>query len=630
MVIQLKQTDTGVSIVHKLQDLDGTQDVDLTGATVKFVMGDKSRTIVFSDATIVDASKGEVSYTFYEQDTLVAGVFNAEFEVTFQNGNKKIYPREGYIGVSIQENIDTTNREVIIDAIAVRQGEFTQKLDTILGYLGGEDIAGNEELRKANETSRVNAESTRQLQETQRQTNTATAIANAEAATASANTATASANEVIITAGTAATFAQEQGTFAKTQGEFAQAQGTFAQTEVVNLATIKAEAEAATTGATTAAIGANTAKANAETATLNANIATTNANTATTNANNAATYATEQGNYAKAQGEAAQAIIESGTVSSVNTKTGAVVLTATDVGAIPTTEKGTANGVATLGADGKVPQEQLDINIDTSTLATKDDLSSLATKDSLDNLAGVGRTTETVKGNADALALHQADETNPHSVTKEQVGLGNVDNVKQASKADFDNHTGASKVGAHYAKNIALEDTANNFVSTEIEGAMAELFTNVSNGKALVGTAITDVDPNVSVPTEPSFSDLATAIGSISVGKKWASGTVTGSASTLNFTYYNGSTKTHLYVNVTGLNFTPSYIIIRRPADPTFLCIYDGGETNTNYSIKMIYTSNVNYWFKKDGVSASVTSTGFQLPVTNAVTSGTYTWVAYE
>lgn len=33
---------------------------------------------------------------------------------------------------------------------------------------------------------------------------------------------------------------------------------------------------------------------------------------------------------------------------------------------------------------------------------------------------------------------HKADRTNPHRVTKEQVGLSNVDNVKQATKAEFD------------------------------------------------------------------------------------------------------------------------------------------------------------------------------------------------
>lgn len=46
-------------------------------------------------------------------------------------------------------------------------------------------------------------------------------------------------------------------------------------------------------------------------------------------------------------------------VSSVNGEVGAVVLDAADVGAIPTSEKGVANGVATLGSDGIVPDSQL-------------------------------------------------------------------------------------------------------------------------------------------------------------------------------------------------------------------------------------------------------------------------------
>lgn len=41
---------------------------------------------------------------------------------------------------------------------------------------------------------------------------------------------------------------------------------------------------------------------------------------------------------------------------------------------------------------------------------------------------------------AQALANHVANVSNPHSVTKAQVGLGSVDNVQQASKANFDLH----------------------------------------------------------------------------------------------------------------------------------------------------------------------------------------------
>lgn len=45
---------------------------------------------------------------------------------------------------------------------------------------------------------------------------------------------------------------------------------------------------------------------------------------------------------------------------------------------------------------------------------------------------------EEVRGMIDGAGSHGKDKNNPHGVTKEQVGLGNVDNVKQASKTEFD------------------------------------------------------------------------------------------------------------------------------------------------------------------------------------------------
>ena len=49
---------------------------------------------------------------------------------------------------------------------------------------------------------------------------------------------------------------------------------------------------------------------------------------------------------------------------------------------------------------------------------------------------------ETGIGDNDAnLASHLADKNNPHKVTAAQVGLDKVDNVKQASKVEFDYHT---------------------------------------------------------------------------------------------------------------------------------------------------------------------------------------------
>ncbi|XLG13888.1 Hypothetical protein ACI5QL_01349 [Bacillus velezensis] len=47
------------------------------------------------------------------------------------------------------------------------------------------------------------------------------------------------------------------------------------------------------------------------------------------------------------------------------------------------------------------------------------------------------------KGIKDAhtdLVAHKNDMNNPHKTTKAQIGLGNVDNVQQAAKKDFDRH----------------------------------------------------------------------------------------------------------------------------------------------------------------------------------------------
>ena len=52
------------------------------------------------------------------------------------------------------------------------------------------------------------------------------------------------------------------------------------------------------------------------------------------------------------------------TVTSVAGKTGAVTLSAYDVGAIPSTDKGSASGVAELDANGKVPSSQLPSYVD--------------------------------------------------------------------------------------------------------------------------------------------------------------------------------------------------------------------------------------------------------------------------
>ncbi|MGG0025181.1 BppU family phage baseplate upper protein [Bacillus inaquosorum] len=60
-----------------------------------------------------------------------------------------------------------------------------------------------------------------------------------------------------------------------------------------------------------------------------------------------------------------------------------------------------------------------------------EDLENIETKD------GAQKKADAVQSNLDT---HINNKSNPHGVTKNQVGLGNVENVKQASKTEFDNH----------------------------------------------------------------------------------------------------------------------------------------------------------------------------------------------
>lgn len=65
----------------------------------------------------------------------------------------------------------------------------------------------------------------------------------------------------------------------------------------------------------------------------------------------------------------------------------------------------------------------------------------------------------------DSIDAHINDKSNPHNVTKAQVGLGNVDNVQQASKTEFDAHVGATSV--HSATPAA---TANRIMMRDASG----------------------------------------------------------------------------------------------------------------------------------------------------------------
>jgi hypothetical protein len=134
MTVQLKRNDTKDTISYTLTNLDGSV-VNLTGATVRFVMGKNKTLITNAAATIVNATTGQVSYTLTDADTLVAGNFNAEFEVTFSTGKVKTYPSDGYILVKIQANMDIDQSTYIEDQIAYRVSDIQVLKNSIQAQL---------------------------------------------------------------------------------------------------------------------------------------------------------------------------------------------------------------------------------------------------------------------------------------------------------------------------------------------------------------------------------------------------------------------------------------------------------------------------------------------------------------
>ena len=105
-------------------------------------------------------------------------------------------------------------------------------------------------------------------------------------------------------------------------------------------------------------------------------------------------------------------------------------------------------------------------------------------------------------------------ETNVGNVETELTAhKADYDTFKQDIHAEFDSHKNENATGAHKAKNIAIDDAGGHFTATDVEGALNELFTSVSDGKTLIATAITD--KGIPASGSDTFSQLANKIEQI-------------------------------------------------------------------------------------------------------------------
>lgn len=106
-----------------------------------------------------------------------------------------------------------------------------------------------------------------------------------------------------------------------------------------------------------------------------------------------------------------------------------------------------------------------------------------------------------------------------------------------------------SKNKSANAENVSYDNTSTSSIITgdNVQEAIDQLFTSVSNGKSEIASAITD--KGVSTSADASFATMAENIGKISTGSNVAIGSARGySATTITINW--------------NLNFTPKFFII--------------------------------------------------------------------
>src|SRR5690606_6178677 len=129
---------------------------------------------------------------------------------------------------------------------------------------------------------------------------------------------------------------------------------------------------------------------------------------------------------------------------------------------------------------------------------------------------------------------------------------------------------------------------------------------------------------------------LVDKVALVNVGKGYASGTVTSSASPSNFAYTTGALISKLSVTVTDLPFKPKRILVYCE-QTTNRFVTEYSENTDSYYPKTAKISQYSassqtpttYNLKGDVLPASVTSDRFTLPVGTGVGGILHTWEAY-
>ena len=98
----IKRGDTSPALRFALSP----ETIDLSGASVSFQMRPRRSAIsVDETATIDSALPPIVSYSWSASDTATAGIYEAEFRVTYADGTIETFPNNDFISIVIKEDI---------------------------------------------------------------------------------------------------------------------------------------------------------------------------------------------------------------------------------------------------------------------------------------------------------------------------------------------------------------------------------------------------------------------------------------------------------------------------------------------------------------------------------------------
>lgn len=126
-----------------------------------------------------------------------------------------------------------------------------------------------------------------------------------------------------------------------------------------------------------------------------------------------------------------------------------------------------------------------------------------------EDIATEGYVDDEIEPVAQGLSEHVGDTDNPHGVTKAQVGLSNVDNVKQAPKSEFDAHE--SDASAHHTRYTNAEAVA---AVKAADGAGSGFDADLLDGKH--GSAYANASHSHGASDLPSASTSAKGIVQLS------------------------------------------------------------------------------------------------------------------